>query len=74
VLDTSFSTPVLVFGILLKDGSPVTVNSLFAFAKISLLHTAAMVEGMGARLEIVSISRTLPTGMDAATGPGARAA
>jgi uncharacterized protein (TIGR04141 family) len=56
-LDTSFSTPVLVFGILLKDGIPVTVNSLFAFAKISLLHTVTMVEGMGARLEIVSISR-----------------
>ncbi len=57
-LDTSFSTPVLVFGIMLKDGMPVTVGSLFAFAKISLLHTATMVEGMGARLEIVSISRT----------------
>ena len=57
-LDTSFSTPVLVFGIMLRDGIPVTVNSLFAFAKISLLHTATMVEGMGARLEIVSISRT----------------
>lgn len=57
-LDTSFSTPVLVFGIMLKDGIPVTVNSLFAFAKISLLHTATMVEGMGARLEIVSITRT----------------
>ena len=56
-LDTSFSTPVLVFGIMLKDGIPVTVSSLFAFAKISLLHTATMVEGMGARLEIVSISR-----------------
>lgn len=59
-LDTSFSTPVLVFGIMLRDGIPVTVDSLFAFAKISLLHTATMVEGMGARLEIVSISRTLP--------------
>jgi uncharacterized protein (TIGR04141 family) len=69
-LDTSFSTPVLVLGIMLKDGIPVTVNSLFAFAKISLLHTATMVEGMGARLEIVSISRTQPSGRDAA-GPEA---
>jgi len=60
-LDTSFSTPVLVLGIMLKDGIPVTVDSLFAFAKISLLHTATMVEGMGARLEIVSISRTQPS-------------
>ena len=56
-LDRSFSTPVLVFGIMLKEGIPVTVDSLFAFAKISLLHTETMVEGMGARLEIVSISR-----------------
>lgn len=61
-IDTSFRTPVLVFGILLKDGVPVTANSLFAFAKISLVHTDTMVEGMGARLEIVSISRTQPSG------------
>jgi uncharacterized protein (TIGR04141 family) len=65
-LDTSFSTPTLVFGIMLKDGIPVTVDSLFAFAKISLLHTATMLEGMGARLEIVSISRTQPSGNGAA--------
>ena len=57
-LGTSLSRPVLVFSIMLKDGTPVTVDSLFAFAKISLLHTATMVEGMGASLEIVSIART----------------
>jgi uncharacterized protein (TIGR04141 family) len=72
-LDTSFSTPLLVFGIMLRDGVPVTAGSLFAFAKISLLHTVTMVEGMGARLEIVSISRTEPSGKDA-TGPDAQAA
>jgi uncharacterized protein (TIGR04141 family) len=71
-LDTSFSTPVLVFGIMLKDGIPVTADSLFAFAQISLLHTGTMVEGMGARLEIVSISRTQPSGKDAPV-PTARA-
>jgi uncharacterized protein (TIGR04141 family) len=65
-LDKSFSTPVLVFGIMLRDGISLTVNSLFAFAQISLLHTATMVEGMGARLEIVSISRTQPSGKDVA--------
>jgi len=64
-VDGSFRTPILVFGILLKDGIPITVDSLFAFAKISLLHTATMLEGMGARLEIVSISRTRVSGMDA---------
>jgi uncharacterized protein (TIGR04141 family) len=57
-LDASFKTPVLVLAIMLKDGVPITVDSLFAFAKISLLHTATMLEGMGARLEIVSIFRT----------------
>jgi uncharacterized protein (TIGR04141 family) len=64
-LDTSFSSPTLVFGILLKDGVPLTPKSLFAFAKVSLLHTATALEGMGVRLEIVSISRTSTTGMEA---------
>jgi uncharacterized protein (TIGR04141 family) len=65
-VDKSFATPVLVLGILLKDGVPITADSLFAFAKISLLHTATMLEGMGAVLEVVSISRTQPSGKDAA--------
>jgi uncharacterized protein (TIGR04141 family) len=64
--DKSFATPVLVLGILLKDGVPITADSLFAFAKISLLHTATMLEGMGAILEVVSISRTQPSGKDVA--------
>jgi uncharacterized protein (TIGR04141 family) len=69
-VDQLSSTPVLVLGILLKEGVPVTVGTLFAFAKISLLHTATMLEGMDARLEIASISRTQPSGM----GPGTSAA
>jgi uncharacterized protein (TIGR04141 family) len=68
-LDTSFSRPVLIFGIMLKDGISVTVDSLFAFAKISLLHTATVVEGMGTRLEIISISRTQPSGTEIAKLP-----
>ncbi|MFE6978226.1 DUF6119 family protein [Streptomyces sp. NPDC057682] len=66
-LDRSFSSPTLVFGILLKNGAELTPDSLFAFAKISLLHTATALEGMGARLEVVSISRTAETGMARAT-------
>lgn len=62
-LDTSFRSPTLVYGILLKDGVHLNPESLFAFAKVSLLHTATAMEGMGARLEIVSISRTSTTGM-----------
>ncbi|CAM5606618.1 hypothetical protein SAVIM338S_05531 [Streptomyces avidinii] len=57
-LDRSFGSPTLVFGILLKEGETLTPDSLFAFAQISLLHTATALQGMGARLEIVSISRT----------------
>lgn len=55
--------PVVVLGIMLKDGKPVTAGSLFAFAKISLLHTETVLAGMGVRLEIVSISRTHPSGL-----------
>jgi hypothetical protein len=40
-----------------KDGVPVTASSLFAIAKISLVHTDTVVEGMGALREIASISR-----------------
>ncbi|MFI6093466.1 DUF6119 family protein [Streptomyces sp. NPDC051218] len=68
-LDRSLSAPTLVFGILLKDGAELTPESLFAFAKVSLLHTATALQGMGARLEIVSLSRTAKTGAaDAAMG------
>jgi len=47
---------------MLKDGVPLTSKSLFAFAKVSLLHAATALQGMGARLEIVSISSTSSTG------------
>ncbi|MFC4056082.1 DUF6119 family protein [Actinomadura syzygii] len=62
-LDTSFSSPTVVYAILLKGGVPVTSESLFAFAKVSLLNTATALEGMGAHVEVVSISRTATTGM-----------
>ncbi|MFI9274025.1 DUF6119 family protein [Kitasatospora sp. NPDC052896] len=56
-VDRSFASPTVVFGILLKDGQPITVDSLFAFAQVSLLHTATALQGMGARVEVVSIHR-----------------
>ncbi len=59
------SEPVVVLGIMLKDGLPITADSMFAFAKISLLHTETALAGMGVRLEIVSISRTHPSGLTA---------
>lgn len=60
-VDPSFRTPTVVYGVMLKDGVPLTSKSLFAFAKVSLLHAATALQGMGARLEIVSISRTSST-------------
>lgn len=57
-VDRSFRSPTVVYGVLLKDGAALTAESLFAFAKVSLLHTATALQGMGARLEIVSISRS----------------
>ncbi|WP_336215026.1 DUF6119 family protein [Nonomuraea sp. LPB2021202275-12-8] len=62
-LDRTFRSLTLVYGILLKDGVPLTPDSLFAFAKVSLLHAVTALEGMGVRVEIVPISRTSVTGM-----------
>jgi uncharacterized protein (TIGR04141 family) len=56
-VDRPFRTPTVVYGIRLKSGLPLTPDSLFAFAKVSLLHAATALDGMGARLEIVSIPR-----------------
>ncbi|MGH3569941.1 MAG: DUF6119 family protein [Pseudonocardia sp.] len=56
-VDRTFRAPTVVYAVLLKDGVPLTANSLFAFAKVSLLQAATALEGMGARLEIVSIER-----------------
>ena len=49
--------PVVVLGILLKEGEQVTADSLFSFAQITLLHAENMLKGQGATLEVVSISR-----------------
>jgi uncharacterized protein (TIGR04141 family) len=56
-VDRTFRTPTVVYGVLLKDGLPLTADSLFAFAKVSLLQAATALEGMGARLEIISLAR-----------------
>lgn len=58
--DRTFPTPTIVYGVLLKDGMALTADSLFAFAKVSLLQAATALDGMGARLEIVSIARSDP--------------
>ena len=71
--DRSFRTPTVVYGIMLKDGVPLTVDSLFAFAKVSLLNAATALQGIGCQLEIVSITRTEAddvVGAGSSTTPG----
>lgn len=53
----ALSAPTVVFAILLKGGRPITVDSLFAFAQVSLLQAATALQGMGATVEIVAIRR-----------------
>ncbi|MGH3916284.1 MAG: DUF6119 family protein [Pseudonocardiaceae bacterium] len=69
-VEPSFRSPTVVYGVMLKDGVPLTSKSMFAFAKVSLLHAATVLQGMGARLEIVSISRTSST--EAAASPNGK--
>ena len=47
----------VVFGILLKDGQDIDVDSLFAFAQISLLHSARRLRAMHAEVEVIPIRR-----------------
>lgn len=56
-VDRTFRSPTVVYAILLKNGQKLTSDSLFAFAKVSLLQAATALEGMGARLEVVGIAR-----------------
>ncbi|MFE1957757.1 DUF6119 family protein [Streptomyces sp. NPDC059479] len=52
-----FGTLRVVFGILLKDGQDIRVNSLFAFAQVSLLQAVRRLCAMNAEVEVVAIHR-----------------
>ncbi|TDB95701.1 hypothetical protein E1266_12480 [Actinomadura sp. 7K534] len=47
----------LVYAILLKEGESITIDSLFAFAQVSLLQSVHQLRAMNARVEIVTIRR-----------------
>ncbi|MFD7329687.1 DUF6119 family protein [Streptomyces sp. NPDC059872] len=49
------ATPTVVLAIRLKYGVPLTADSLFAFAQVALLQTAVALQGMGARVRIITI-------------------
>ncbi|MFC6064106.1 DUF6119 family protein [Streptomyces ochraceiscleroticus] len=52
-----FGTLRVVFAILLKDGQDIAVDSLFAFAQVSLLQSVRRLRAMNAEVEIVAIRR-----------------
>ncbi|WP_225850624.1 DUF6119 family protein [Streptomyces sp. HPF1205] len=52
-----FGSLRVAFGILLKGGQDVTVDSLFAFAQVSLLQSVRRLRAMNADVEIVPIRR-----------------
>ncbi|MGW6489319.1 DUF6119 family protein [Streptomyces sp. NPDC055056] len=52
-----FGTLRVVFGILLKDGQEIRVDSLFAFAQVALLQAVRRLRAMNAEVEVVAIRR-----------------
>ncbi|GAA0981710.1 hypothetical protein Q7689_06700 [Nocardiopsis tropica] len=46
----------MLLGTLLKEGEPVTVDPLF-FVQNSLLHTASFLRILGAKPEVIAVSR-----------------
>ncbi|MBB1242376.1 TIGR04141 family sporadically distributed protein [Streptomyces durbertensis] len=54
---SDFGTLKVVLAILLKDGKEINVDSLFAFAQVSLLQSARRLRAMNAEVEVVAIRR-----------------
>jgi uncharacterized protein (TIGR04141 family) len=54
---SDFGTLKVVLAILLKDGKEITVDSLFAFAQVSLLQSARRLRAMNAEVEVCAIRR-----------------
>ncbi|WP_412775211.1 DUF6119 family protein [Streptomyces platensis] len=57
-----FGTVRVVFAILLKEGQDITVESLFAFAQVSLLQPVRCLRAINAEVEIVAIRRSWSEG------------
>ncbi|WP_405868207.1 DUF6119 family protein [Streptomyces sp. NBC_01515] len=52
-----FGTLRVAFGILLKDGQDIRVDSLFAFARVSLLQAVGRLHAMNAEVSVVAVHR-----------------
>ncbi|KOX00762.1 hypothetical protein ADK65_14230 [Streptomyces sp. NRRL B-1140] len=60
-LPEGFRPSKVVFAILLKDGTDLTADTLFAFSQVTLVQTARTLEAWGVEVEVVGISSTPPT-------------
>lgn len=54
---SDFGSLKVVFAILLKDGEDVNIDSLFAFAQVSLIHSVRTLRAMNADVAVVTIKR-----------------
>ncbi|GAB2600762.1 hypothetical protein GCM10027168_37380 [Streptomyces capparidis] len=58
VLPEGFRPSRVVFAILLKNGTDLTVDTLFPFSQITLIQTAKMLEAWGVAVEAIGIQAT----------------
>lgn len=54
-LPAGYQPTKVVLAILLKDGRPLTVDTLFPFAQVALLHTARILHKWGVEIEVVGV-------------------
>jgi uncharacterized protein (TIGR04141 family) len=57
-LPANYRPSRVVFAILLKDGSPLTADTLFPFSQVTLVHTAKVLESWGVVVEVTGIRST----------------
>ena len=57
-LPANYRPSKVVFAILLKDGAPLTAETLFPFSQVTLVHTAKTLESWGVEVEVVGIHST----------------
>ncbi|GAA1926915.1 hypothetical protein GCM10009716_38710 [Streptomyces sodiiphilus] len=60
-LPEDFRPSKVVFAILLKDGTDLTVDTLFPFSRVTLVQAARTLEAWGVRVEVVGITSASPT-------------
>ncbi len=60
-LPADFIPKKVIFGILLKDGEPITVDTLFPFSQVTLAHTATELQTRHqVTVEVIGIGADVP--------------